>query len=497
MDKKNLQITLRGEPEDSMKGDQFYKKKGRKRDDDDDEYFEQPRKPRRKNSDLEIEYDDKIYRKSKECEYFRKLNRKRQMEIIDKEDEVLNYHKEEVPLRYRILFSDLSIPIKSLIIQKIDQYEAMTSFDSEYSKLGKWLKGVSNIPFNLYVEMPVNMNDDSFKIKKFLSDAQSHLEKTIFGQFEVKNKIIQIMAQWISNPKSRGQIIALEGPPGVGKTSLVKNGVSKALNRPFCFYALGGASDASNLEGHSYTYEGAIWGRIVDMLMESKVMNPVVFFDELDKISDTSKGHEITGVLTHLTDNSQNNCFYDKYFAGIPFDISRTLFFFSYNDKELINPILKDRLTVIKFEGYGVLEKTKICLEYILPELLQLSGFQKDEIIIKDIHIKYIIEKYCKDEEGVRQVKRCLEDIIMKINLLRLIYPKQIKKEIPEKTGKEEEEKEKEEEKKKKEEDEIHIPYKIDNFTIPFHLDEKSIDIFLKKSSLRKNTDSRHSMLYI
>ncbi len=390
-----------------------------------DDLTEYKQTNRRKYSELDREYDDKIYKKAKTCDYFRKLNRDKQIDIIDKEEEIYKYFKDDIPLRYKIIYANMPISTKSLILQKIDQHESMSKYDSEFSKLSKWLRGVSLIPFGVYVDIPVNINDSSYKIEGFLNEAHEQLDKTIFGQKEAKNKILQIMAQWISNPNSRGQMIALEGPPGVGKTSLVKQGVAKALKRPFCFYALGGATDASNLEGHSYTYEGATWGRIVEMFMEAKVMNPVVFFDELDKISDTSRGHEISSILTHLTDPSQNTTFYDKYYSEIPFDISRTLFFFSYNNKELINPILKDRLTVIKFDGYEMDDKLKIAMEYVIPELMENQGFKKEDIVWNQDNIKYILQKYCKEEKGVRNLRRCIEDIIMKVNLLRLMNKKE------------------------------------------------------------------------
>jgi ATP-dependent Lon protease len=349
----------------------------------------------------------------------------------------------------------------------------MNNYDSEKSKLNKWIKGISRIPFDKIVDMPVKMNDKEEKIHHFLYEAQMHLEKTIFGQMEAKNKIIQIMAQWITNPHSKGQIIALEGPPGVGKTSLIKNGVSKALNRPFCFYALGGASDASNLEGHSYTYEGAGWGRIVEMLMESKVMNPVIFFDELDKISDTPKGNEITGVLTHLTYPIQNNTFNDKYFAGIDFDISKTLFFFSYNDKQLINPILKDRLTIIKFDGYKMEEKIEITKKYVLPELLGNVGFQEKDITFSDELIKWMIQKYTKDEKGVRTIRKVFEDVLLKMNLLRLI-------------------------KNPSETEKIEMDYWIQDFALPIQVNQEMIEKFLKKTSFQKEElTMSQSMLYL
>ena len=315
--------------------------------------IDKPREKRlRSNSENDVFY--KIMERGKNDEYFKKQKKNIQIDIINKENEIYRYFDNDTPLRYKILYSLLPIHTKSLIIQKIDIYESMSIEDIEYSKLNKWIKGLSQIPFDTFVYTQISKNDDEKKIQKYLLDSYEILNKTIYGQNEAKNKIMQILAQWISNPNSSGQVIALEGPPGVGKTSLIKNGVSSALNKPFCFYALGGATDVSNLEGHSYTYEGANWGRIAEMLMQSKVMNPIIFFDELDKISDTPKGNEITGLLTHLTDDTQNSLFNDKYFSGIDLDISKINFFFSFNDINLINPILKDRLTIIKFSGYSV-----------------------------------------------------------------------------------------------------------------------------------------------
>jgi len=419
-------------------------------------------KKKRRNSESDL-YFYKIKERSRHDSYFKSQDKIKQIEILDKEDEIYNYYNTEIPIRYKILYSSLSLGTKSLIIQKIDMYETMHTSDNEYNKLTKWFKGLSQIPFDNYVQMPVLLKDGDSKIQEFLFNSYEILKKTIYGQLDAKNKIMQILAQWISNPNSIGQVIALEGPPGVGKTSLVKNGVSKALNRPFCFYALGGATDISNLEGHSYTYEGAVWGRIVEMLMESKVMNPVIFFDELDKISNTSKGEEIKGLLTHLTDYTQNNIFHDKYFSGIDLDFSKAIFFFSYNDIKLLNPILKDRLTIVKFSGYTVDEKINIVNDFILPDLLKNIGFSKNEIILNIDMIKYIINKYTNNEEGVRNIKRKMEDLLLKINLLKLMNSNT----------------------------NIHmldISYNIDNLVFPLHITTKIIDNLLKSKDIVKES---------
>ena len=189
------------------------------------------------------QYETLIRKRSRFDLYFRKQSRDQQINILKKEEEVDNFYTEEVPIRYKILFSKMSISMKSLIIQKIDVYETMEPSDVEFFKLGKWIKGVSMMPFETYVSMPVQISDGNTKIQELLYKSYKTLQETIYGQENAKNKIMQILAQWISNPSSHGQVIALEGPPGVGKTSLIKHGVSKAIDRPFCFYALGGASD--------------------------------------------------------------------------------------------------------------------------------------------------------------------------------------------------------------------------------------------------------------
>jgi ATP-dependent Lon protease len=152
-------------------------------------------------------------------------------------------------------------------------------------------------------------------------------------------------------------------------------------------------------------------------------MNPVIYFDELDKISDTPKGEEIAGILTHLTDTSQNNQFHDKYFSEVDFDLSKCLFIFSYNDETKVNPILRDRMYKIKTSGYDKKQKMIISNNYLLPKIREQINFKLDEIIITDEAINHIIENNCNNEDGVRNLKRCLEIIYTKLNLYRLMKP--------------------------------------------------------------------------
>jgi ATP-dependent Lon protease len=279
------------------------------------------------------------------------------------------------------------------------------------------------IPFSKYQNLPISIEDGVEKCHDFMAEAQKTLDGAVYGLNDAKMQIMQMLGQLITNPKAIGSAIAIHGPPGTGKTSLVKEGISKILNRPFSFIALGGATDSSFLEGHSYTYEGSLWGKIVQILIDSKCMNPVIYFDELDKISETPKGEEIAGILTHLTDTSQNSQFHDKYFADIDFDLSKCLFIFSYNDESKVNPILKDRMYRIQTKGYNQKQKTAISSNYLLPKIREQVKFTKEDIVIPDATINYIIDSHCGKEDGVRNLKRCLEIIYTKLNLYRLMKP--------------------------------------------------------------------------
>jgi ATP-dependent Lon protease len=182
---------------------------------------------------------------------------------------------------------------------------------------------------------------------------------------------------------------------------------------------LGGASDESFLLGHSYTYEGSIYGRIAQGIMSSKCMNPIIYFDELDKISKTHKGDEIKNVLIHLTDPVQNSHFRDKYFHGIEFDLSKVTFIFSYNDPSLIDHVLLDRITQVETKYLLLNQKIEIAEKYLIPEIIKDIGFQKDMVSISSDNIEYIINKYT-NEGGVRKLKSLLYSVFREINIANL-----------------------------------------------------------------------------
>jgi ATP-dependent Lon protease len=355
--------------------------------------------------------------------FFNKLEIEEQKKIIKELKEINKLVRIEKPYRMTLLESSIPINLKAAAMKKINSLRYIEPGAGEFYKIKNWVDTFMRMPFDKYLTLPINIEDGVDKCHDFMANAQKTLDEAVYGLNDAKMQIMQMLGQLITNPKAIGTAIAIHGPPGTGKTSLVKEGISKILNRPFAFIALGGATDSSFLEGHSYTYEGSTWGKIVQIIIDSKCMNPVIYFDELDKISDTPKGEEIAGILTHLTDTSQNSQFHDKYFAEIDFDLSKCLFIFSYNDESKINPILKDRMYRIQTKGYNQKQKTVISNNYLLPRIREQVKFDEKEIIIPDSAIHYIIENLCNKEDGVRNLKRCLEIIYTKLNLYRLMRP--------------------------------------------------------------------------
>jgi ATP-dependent Lon protease len=356
-------------------------------------------------------------------EFFNKLQVEEQKKIIKELREINKITRIEKPYRLTLLESDMPVLFKGAAMKKINSLRYMEPGSGEYYKIKNWVDTFMRIPFGKYQTLPVNIDNGVEQCHDFMENAKKTLDAAVYGLNDAKMQIMQMMGQLITNPSSIGTAIAIQGPMGTGKTTLVKEGISKILNRPFAFIALGGATDSSFLEGHSYTYEGSTWGKIVQILVDSKCMNPVIYFDELDKISDTPKGEEIAGILTHLTDTSQNSQYHDKYFAEVDFDLSKCLFIFSYNDESKVNPILRDRMYRIHTKGYDKKQKTIISNNHLLPKIREQVKFSESEIIIPDETLHYIMENHCNKEDGVRNMKRCLEIIYTKLNLYRLMKP--------------------------------------------------------------------------
>ena len=328
---------------------------------------------------------------------------------MNKIKEIISLNK-EIKINLRSKEKRISEIIKFLDIAKIADILHLCDIFQLFN-----LPSISNLfeEINLLHNKVLSIENDMNKITETLNES-------IHGHAHAKNQILKIIAQWMNGERS-GYSFGFEGSPGIGKTSLAKKGLAKCLldengdARPYSFIALGGSSNGKTLEGHGYTYVNSQWGKIVDILIDSKCMNPIIYIDELDKVSKTEEGKEIIGILIHLIDQTQNDVFQDRYFSGINLDLSKALFIFSYNDPEQIDKILLDRIHRIKFDNLSVKDKITITNKYLIPEINTKMGFINTIDINEEI-IQYIIETYTC-ESGVRKLKEIIFDLFGEINI--------------------------------------------------------------------------------
>jgi hypothetical protein len=382
--------------------------------------------------------------------YFKGLTPKAQDRLLEKLEHKVTPDVPVVPLKFQILQKEVNPEVERVALAKYNALQNIDPSTTEYYKAAQWIRGYTQLPLGTYKDLPVKIEDGAEACQTFVSSVRKHMDDAIYGHDDAKLQILQFVSNWIANPSAAGNVLSIHGPPGVGKTTLVKEGVAKALGRPFHFITLGGATDASFLDGHGYTYEGSTWGRIVDVLIKSKCMNPVIYFDELDKVSETPKGEEINNLLIHLTDGSQNDRFQDKYFAGIDLDLSRCLFIFSHNNHERVNPILRDRMYNIQVGGFNLKQKLVIAENYLLPDALREVNLFEKISVGRDL-LTYIIENFTGEEKGVRELKRCMQTLMSRLNLLRFYN------------------------------DADRVPFAIKGFALPFTLKKEHIDLLLKK----------------
>jgi ATP-dependent Lon protease len=306
------------------------------------------------------------------------------------------------------------------------------------SDLVEFFEKIKFFPDNTYTKYS-KLFEKFIEIRKnYMGYVNDVLNDCVYGHDSTKKHIKCIISQWLSGGFKTGVVIGIQGPPGVGKTTMIKGALSKCLidfidynldldepfinqidcsennssqlARPFCFMSLGGTTNGSTLSGHNITYHGATSGDIVKHLKEAKIMNPILYFDELDKISNTEHGHEISSVLTHITDPVQNAHFTDRYFAEVKIDLSKCIIVFSYNDTKKIDRILLDRIQEIRLNPIKHKEKLVICKKFIIPEICSQLGYNLSDIDISDNKLDIIISEYTM-EAGVRKLKEKLYEI--------------------------------------------------------------------------------------
>lgn len=308
--------------------------------------------------------------------------------------------------------------LRACISRFIDTYYNSATYPDIWAALNK---SAQPLYVNPEIHKKIEHIDTNFsKITTYIADVRKTLDDAVYGHEKAKGQLEKIIAQWV-NGNHDGYCFGFEGAPGLGKTSLAKRGLSNCLkdehgnSRPFAMIAMGGDANGSTLHGHNYTYVGSTWGNIVQILMDKKCMNPIIFIDEVDKISKTEHGREIVGILTHLLDSTQNDSFQDKYFSGIDLDLSKVLFILSYNDVDAIDKILLDRIHRIKFTNLSLEDKLVVANTYMLPDIYKKFGLD-GMIHFNNEVLTYIIENYTC-EVGVRKMKEKLFEIVGDINI--------------------------------------------------------------------------------
>lgn len=354
---------------------------------------------------------------SKNLSYLLKNTRSNESpDLVKLEEEIKNASIKSGLLddyKHKILKSNMSFNNKVIAYTKLETLQNLPDTTSEeYNSQKMWLDNLLTVPFGIYSGKTEESASEVLKrVDRVLNEKMSFLENP-------KDQIINIVGQMYRNKDMPINSLGIYGPKGVGKTNLIMS-ISEALNRPYRIIPLGGESDSSILTGNLKTYIGSMPGRIVEILRDTKCMNPIILFDELDKVSDDVKGKEIISALIHITDSTINSKYSgDKYFNGIDFDLSQVLFVFTYNDETRIDKILADRLYKIKVDNYTYKQKLEITKTHLLKSILTYFNFQ-NTIYINDDALEYIVQT-CQEDPGMRAIKRKLQVIISRINTLLL-----------------------------------------------------------------------------
>lgn len=339
-------------------------------------------------------------------------------------DRLVNNNSNE--LLKRIVELKAPDSIKTAIYEKYKAYIDIDRDTSTKDSIKKWLDWALHIPYTVQNKDIMSYYDASNdEVCKFMSHVKQHLDDHILGCDEVKQKILYSINNKIRSKGRSTVSIALAGPPGVGKTSIAKV-TAEALGIPFERISLGGASDASLLTGSAGVWIGSEPSIIVKVLKRMKCNNGIILFDEMDKLANTEHGKAVQNALMHITDYSQNNEFRDMFLSELNIDISKLWFIYSFNDEKLIDPILRDRLSIITLKAYTEREKVDILYKIKLKEICSELGIE-----VPNIPKEWIVKLVRHIDSGgvvpgMRAFNDKLRHILEKLSYENTVYGKPI-----------------------------------------------------------------------
>jgi ATP-dependent Lon protease len=338
----------------------------------------------------------------------REMLLRRQMDAIRKE---LGEGDDDVVAEYRAKFADMQLPdaVREAVDKELDRFERMGAQNPEQAWVRNWLDAVADLPWGEFADEHSD-----------LREARAVLDADHEGLSDVKDRILEFLAVRVLrrerglgtvSGRGSGAILALVGPPGVGKTSLGES-VARALGRPFVRVAVGGVRDEAEIRGHRRTYVGARPGRIVRALTEAKAMNPVVLIDEVDKLQSGGWSGDPASALLEVLDPAQNHTFRDHYLE-LDLDLSDVLFLATANMLETIPAPLLDRMELVQLDGYTEDEKVAIAKHHLFPRQREKAGLRDDELAITDAAFHALVSGWTR-EAGVRDLERQIGKITRK-----------------------------------------------------------------------------------